>query len=335
MTTSPIWRGTPSESSSRPSIGNESTSGVSSTPRCSRLSARASSALTQSRPSSPSSTPSARSTRRASSATAPSSTAIPLRFATSTSTIELPPPCGAGFLRVGLVGLHDPLHELVPHDILVAEPDEGDPVDRPEDVLHLDQARGLLLREVDLGHVAGDDDLGAEAEPREEHLHLLGTRVLRLVEDDERVVQRPAAHEGERRDLDDAALRVRIQPVGLEHVVERVVQRTQVRVDLREDVARQEPEPLAGLDGRACQDDPVDLTLLESSDGERHRQVRLAGSSRADRERDRVLSDRVYVALLHHRLGRDPPPSVAPDDVLEDLADVLALVDRAEHGVDC
>ena len=59
----------------------------------------------------------------------------------------------------------------------------------------------------------GDDHLRAEPEPRQEHLHLLGRRVLRLVEDDERVVERPAAHERERRDLDRAALHVR-RPAG-------------------------------------------------------------------------------------------------------------------------
>ena len=60
--------------------------------------------------------------------------------------------------------------------------------------------------QVDLGDVAGDDGLGAEADAGEEHLHLLGRRVLRLVEDDEAVVQRAAAHERERRHLDGAPL---------------------------------------------------------------------------------------------------------------------------------
>ena len=70
----------------------------------------------------------------------------------------------------------------------------------------LDQAALLPARQVDLRDVAGDHRLGAEADAREEHLHLLGRGVLRLVEDDERVVERAAAHEGERRDLDRAAL---------------------------------------------------------------------------------------------------------------------------------
>ena len=123
----------------------------------------------------------------------------------------------------------------------------------------------LLARKVDLGHVAGDDDLRAEPEPRQEHLHLLGRRVLRLVEDDERVVQRPAAHERERRDLDRPAVHVRVQPIGVHHVVERVEQRPHVRVDLREHVARQEPEPLAGLDRGAREDDPADLAAPASA----------------------------------------------------------------------
>ena len=94
--------------------------------------------------------------------------------------------------------------------------------------------------QIDLRDVARDDRLRAEAEAREEHLHLLGRRVLRLVEDDERVVERAAAHEGDRRDLDRAALEQPLDALGIEHVVERVVERAQVRVHLLLQVARQE-----------------------------------------------------------------------------------------------
>ena len=113
----------------------------------------------------------------------------------------------------------------MPDDVLVPEADEVDAVDRAEDVLHLDQARRLVAREVDLRDVAGDDDLGAETEAGQEHLHLLGARVLGLIENDEGVVQRPSTHERERRHLDDPALHVRVQLVGIEHVVERVEER--------------------------------------------------------------------------------------------------------------
>ena len=99
--------------------------------------------------------------------------------------------------------------------------------------------------------------LRAEAQAREEHLHLLRRRVLGLVEDHKRVVECAASHERERRDLDHSALDVLRDFLGVEHVVQRVEQWPQVRVDLRHQVTRQEAEPLARLDRGAREDDPV------------------------------------------------------------------------------
>ena len=86
--------------------------------------------------------------------------------------------------------------------------------------------------------------------------------------------------------------------LGLEHVVERVVERPQVRVDLGEDVAGEEAEALARLDRRAGEDDAVDLLRLQRLHRERDREVALAGSGGADAERDGVRAHRVDVALL-------------------------------------
>ncbi len=52
----------------------------------------------------------------------------------------------------------------------------------------------------------------------------------------------------------DAALDL----LGRQHVVERVVERAEIGIDLLLHVAGQEAEPLAGLDRRARQDQPVD-----------------------------------------------------------------------------
>jgi hypothetical protein len=71
-----------------------------------------------------------------------------------------------------------------------------------QDAARFDQAALLAALQVDLRHVAGDHRLGADADAGEEHLHLLGRGVLRFVEDDEGVVQRAAAHVGQRRDFD-------------------------------------------------------------------------------------------------------------------------------------
>ncbi len=162
---------------------------------------------------------------------------------------------------------------------------------------------------VDLGGVAGDDGLGPEADAGEEHLHLLGRRVLRLVEDDEAAVERAAPHERQRRDLDGAPLEQPLRALGLDHVVERVVQRTQVRVDLGHEVAGQEAEPLAGLDRGPGEDDAVDLLGLQRLHRHGHREPALAGAGRADAEGDDVLADGVDVALLPARLRPHRAPA--------------------------
>ena len=68
---------------------------------------------------------------------------------------------------------------------------------------------------------------------------------------------------------------VRAEPVGIHHVVKGVEERPHVRVDLREHVARQEAEPLAGLDRGAGENDPADLLLGQCGDGERDREVQV------------------------------------------------------------
>ena len=142
---------------------------------------------------------------------------------------------------VALVRVDDVLDDPVTHDVAAAELDEHEALDVFEHRPHGEEPRAAAaVGKVDLGDVAGDDGLRAEAEPGEEHLHLLGGRVLRLVEDDERVVERAAPHVGERRDLDRAPFHEPADRVGLDHVVERVVERAQVRVDLGEHVSGQE-----------------------------------------------------------------------------------------------
>ena len=96
----------------------------------------------------------------------------------------------------------------------------------------------LAGRQVGLGDIAGDHRARAEADARQEHLHLLDGGVLRLIEDDEGVIERAAAHEGERRHLDDVALDEARDAIEAHHLVERVVHRPQVRIDLLRQIAR-------------------------------------------------------------------------------------------------
>ena len=52
------------------------------------------------------------------------------------------------------------------------------------------KSRRRAAGQIHLRDVTGDDDLRSETEAGQEHLHLLGGGVLRLVEDDERVIER-------------------------------------------------------------------------------------------------------------------------------------------------
>ena len=227
-------------------------------------------------------------------------------------------------MRGAVIGLDDLLHEGMAHDVLRREPADGDVVDPVENAHGLLETGGLVRREVDLRDVAGDDDVGAEADAREEHFHLLAGGVLRLVQDDEAVVQRAAAHVGERGDLDVAALEIFLIRLGAEHLKERVVQRAEIRVDLALQIAGQEAQPLPRFDGGAREDDAVDALGAEGGDRLRHGEIGLARAGGADAEGDRVLLDRVEIAALADGLGLDGL-ALGRDahDVAGELADLL------------
>ena len=118
--------------------------------------------------------------------------------------------------------------------------------------------------EVDLRHVARDDEFGIASHARKEHLDLRQGRILRLVQNDESVVERTAAHISQRRDLHGPLLDVFLQLGGRNHIVERIVQRLQIGIELLLHVARQETQLLARFDGRTRQDDPLDVFFFQA-----------------------------------------------------------------------
>jgi hypothetical protein len=136
-------------------------------------------------------------------------------------------------------------------------------------------------------------------------LHLHRRRVLRLVENDIAVCERAAAHEGERRDLDLARLHAMRDLLGRHHVVQRVVERPQIGVDLFLHVAGQEAQPLAGLDRRTRQHDALDLAAQQKHDGHGDREIGLAAAGGSQREHHVPLTQRRQVAALAGRARLD------------------------------
>ena len=100
--------------------------------------------------------------------------------------------------------------------------------------------------------------------------------------------KRAAAHEGERRDLDFGRLQRALDDARIHQVIERVVDRPQIRIDLFAHVAGQEAEPFAGFDRRPRQDDAVDFLAFEQLHGMGDREPGLAGAGGAGREHQRV-----------------------------------------------
>ncbi len=74
-------------------------------------------------------------------------------------------------------------------------------------------------------------------------------------------------------------------------VVERIVERPQIRIDFLRQVAGQKSQALAGFDRGAHQHDALDRVALERVDGAGDREIGLAGSRRSDAERDVVFAD--------------------------------------------
>ena len=173
------------------------------------------------------------------------------------------------------------------------------------DAAHLAQHHGRIrqpgfhvLGQVDLRRIPGHHRACAEPDAGQEHLHLLGGRVLCLVENDEGMIERAAPHEGERRDFDGMAFDQAGDLVESHQIVKRVIQRAQIGIDLLRQVARQEAEPFAGFDRRPRQHQALDLLALQRIDRARHGEIGFAGAGRTDAEGDVVTADLLDVLAL-------------------------------------
>jgi hypothetical protein len=133
---------------------------------------------------------------------------------------------------------------------------------------------------------------------RQKHLHLHRCGVLRLVEQDAGVGQRATAHEGERGDLDHAGLHAALDDAPFHEIMQRVVDRPQIGIDLVAHVAGQEAEALAGLHRGTRQDEPLDHALLQQryrvADGE----PGLAGAGRPFGEDEFVMLEGAQIEIL-------------------------------------
>src|SRR5687767_2321233 len=76
-------------------------------------------------------------------------------------------------LALAVVGIDDLGDQRMPHHVGAGEVRDGNTAHAPQHALGVDQPAQLLLGQIDLAHVACYHRLGAEADAREKHLHLL------------------------------------------------------------------------------------------------------------------------------------------------------------------
>jgi len=153
-------------------------------------------------------------------------------------------------------------------------------------------------RQINLRHIAGDYSRGAKADTGQEHFDLLDRGILRFVQNNERIIQRPSAHESQRRNLDNAFIYHFFNPLKTEHVVQGIVQRPQIRIDFLRHIAGQKAQFFARFDRRAHQNYFPDLFALQGFNGASDRQISLAGTGRADAEVNIMAHDFAQIILL-------------------------------------
>ena len=232
---------------------------------------------------------------------------------------------------VGVVGQDDLLHQMMADHVLLREVVDGDVVDPLQDLDGGGQTRALAVGQVGLGQVARHHHLGAEAQAGEEHLDLLGGGVLRLVQDDEGVIQRTAPHVGQGGYLNDALLHQLLMGLGTQHLTQGVVEGAEVGVDLAEQVAWEEAQPLARLDGGASEQDAGDLLLLEGLDRHGHGQEGLTRTCGSHAQDDGILTDGLHVPGLACGLGLNGLSLGGDEDAVRANVGQLSSVTRGDH----
>ena len=223
-------------------------------------------------------------------------------------------------LGVLVVGLDDALDELVAHDVGAAEAHELDALDRVEDL-----ADAISPERWSRGRstwVMSPVTIIRDPKPRRVRNIFICSGVVfcassRITKESFR---RPPAHEGQRSDLDNVALEVLVDLLGVEHVVQGIEQRPQVGVTFAiRSPGRKPSRSPASTAGRVRM---IRLTSWrrERRGGHGDGEEGLAGSRRPDAEGDRVRPDGIDVALLVDGLRRDPQVAVTPNHVLEHAA---------------
>src|SRR5688572_22535102 len=104
----------------------------------------------------------------------------------------------------------------------------------------MNETAAARVLQIDLCDVASYNHPAAMPHAGEEHFHLRVCRVLRLVKNDEAIIQAPTTHECQRRNFDHITLHKPLDLIEAQQVVQRVEQWHEVGIHFFKQRARQE-----------------------------------------------------------------------------------------------
>ncbi len=182
------------------------------------------------------------------------------------------------------ISVDDSRHQAVSHDILLVQANHSDSFYIFQNAKGFNETTLFWTWKVNLGHVARYNHFGVHAHAGEEHLDLGGRCVLGFVEDDNSIVEGATTHECQGRDLDDVLFHHLIELLPGYHVLKRIVERLQVRVNLVFHVTRKESQLLPSFHGWPGEYDAPHLFILQGAHGKGDTRISLARTGRTDGE---------------------------------------------------
>ena len=176
------------------------------------------------------------------------------------------------------------------------------PFQHPDGIL---QTGHFIPRQVNLGYIACNDDFRAEAQSGQKHFHLLFGGILGFIQNNKAVVQGSAPHIGKGCHLNGAPLLVLLKSLRPQHIIQGIIQGTQVGVYLVLQITGKESQPLPCLHRRTGQDDSVDGAFPKRSHRSSHSKVGFACTGRPHADGHSVLFHGPHIFLLTDCFGFD------------------------------
>src|SRR5690625_2107919 len=163
----------------------------------------------------------------------------------------------------------------------------------------------MVLGQVGLGDISGDDGAAIEADLGQQHVRLGIGGVVRLIENDKSVAECASSQIGQWSNFYSILAQMKLWFVMIDPLFQRIIERAEIGINLLFQVSRQKSPIYTRFDGRPGQNDLLDLPAFQSPYGKSHGSVGLSGTRWTDGKQDIVFfrsTDEGALArcLCHH-----------------------------------